>query len=76
MEKSFITLLKENWLIIGFVGQFILTFGFLQTTVHENKLRIEKLESTKVQDALNIAEINSRLSSIETSLIFIRESLK
>lgn len=76
MNNSFITLLKENWLLIGFVGQFVLTFGFLQTTVHENRIRIEKLENNKVQDALIIAEINSRLSSIETSLIFIREAVK
>jgi hypothetical protein len=76
MNKTFWNLLKENWVIILTVGSFIVTVLSLQDGYKNHESRIEKLENTKVTDALNIAEINSRLSSIETSLIFIKEAVK
>jgi hypothetical protein len=76
MNKSFLTLLKENWIFIVVIGQFILTIGLLQTTVKDHEERIGQLERERVTEALSISEINSRLASIETSLIFIKEALR
>lgn len=76
MNKSFITLLKENWVIIVVIGQFVISMLTLQGGFNDHERRIVKLEETKITDALNISEINSRLASIETSLVFIKEAVK
>lgn len=76
MNKPLLTLLKENWIIIVVVGQFLFTVFTLQGGFKDHEARIIKLEETRVLNALNISEINSRLSSIETSLVFIKEALK
>lgn len=76
MNKSLLTLLKENWIIIVVVGQFLFTVYTLQNGFKDHENRLVKLEETRVLNALNISEINSRLASIETSLVFIKEALK
>lgn len=76
MEKSFLRLLKENWVIIVVIGQFLFTVYTLQNGFTNHEARITKLEDNQRTEALVISEINSRLSSIETSLIFIKEALK
>ena len=76
MNKSFTSLIKENWILLAFLVQLILTWGFLQNSVTNHEERIKTLESERVSEALSISEINSRLSSIETSLIFIKEALR
>tara|TARA_R110000868_G_scaffold405125_2_gene684120 strand:+ start:123 stop:353 length:231 start_codon:yes stop_codon:yes gene_type:complete len=76
MNKSLLTLLKDNWIIIVVIGQFLFTVYTLQNGFTDHENRISELELTKVTNALNISEINSRLASIETSLVFIKEALK
>ena len=76
MNKSFLTLLKENWIIIVVIGNAIITITTLQGGFRNHEDRILKLENNNVDNALVISEINSRLSSIETSLVFIKEAVK
>jgi hypothetical protein len=76
MNKSFLTLLKENWVVMAFIVQLVMTWGFLNSSVIDHEERIDRLETSKEQNALIVAEINSRLSSIETSLKFIEKQLK
>jgi hypothetical protein len=76
MNKQLWILLKENWIFVVVIGQFIVTFGVLQTVVKDHDARIKTLETEKVASALSISEINSRLASIETSLIFIKEAVR
>jgi hypothetical protein len=76
MDKSFITLLKENWIIIVVIGQFIVNMGYINNAINQHEKRISVLETSKEQNALIVAEINSRLASIETSLKFIEKQLK
>jgi len=76
MNKSLGVLLKENWIFIVVIGQFILTFGFIQNSVNDHEERLKRLENERISEALAISEINSRLSSIETSLLFIKDALK
>ena len=76
MNSSFISLLKENWVIIVTMGSILLFFGYVQTAIPNHEDRIRALEVNKEQNALLIAEINSRLASIETSLKFIEKQLR
>lgn len=75
--------LRDNWIIFAFIGQLIFNYATTQVRitnlredVERNNSRIVKLEEKSVSDALNTAEINSRLASIETSLIFIKEAVR
>lgn len=76
MNKPFFTFLKENWVIIVVIGQFILNMGYINNALTEHDKRIVILENNKEQNALVVSEINSRLASIETSLKFIERQLK
>jgi len=76
MNKSFLTLLKENWMIIIVIGNAIMTVTALQGGFRNHEERISKLEVYRDNETVVLSEIQSRLASIETSLIFIKEALK
>lgn len=68
--------LKEYWFAYAFAVQLILTWGYINHSIKNHEARIEKLEVDQETNEVNLAEINSRLASIETSLKFIEKSLK
>jgi galactokinase len=76
MQKPLLTFIKENWILIVVVAQFILNMGYINNALTQHEKRIIVLENTKEQNAIIISEINSRLASIETSLKFIEKTLR
>lgn len=73
---SFLKLIKENWIFIVVIVQFLYNVFTLQDGFDNHENRIVQLEKNQASEVLVISEINSRLASIETSLVFIKEILQ
>lgn len=81
--KNPIVHLKEYWVIYAFATQLVFNYaGFINfketisNEVFRNENRIEKLEALSQTNVATQSEINSRLASIETSILYIREALR
>lgn len=75
MEKSF-KIAKEYWVILVVIGQFIFTIFTLQTGYKDHEKRIATLEQYREKEVIVLTDIQSRLASIETSILFIKDRLR
>ena len=75
MEKP-LKMVKEYWVILLVIGQFIFTVFTLQTGFKDHEKRIATLEQYREKEVVVLTDIQSRLASIETSILFIKERLK
>jgi hypothetical protein len=81
--ENTLSFIAKYWVVFGFAAQIIFNYSaylaFKEETgksIESIVERVEKIEDKSVKDALVIAEINARLSSIETSLLFIKDALR
>ena len=75
-DKGIIQHLKEYWLIYGFVAQLIINYTATSQTLADHNRRLIELEKKQESEELIITEIRTKLASIETSLIYIKDALK
>jgi len=68
--------LKENWIILGFLVQIVVTWTLFSANITEHDKRLVKLEEYRDAESIVLNDIQTRLASIETSLVFIKERLK
>lgn len=83
MDKHLWEHIKEYWLIYAFIGQLIVSYTLTTQSIESNKISIEanqarivKLEQAQDSEAIVLSDIKSKLASIETSILFIRERVK
>jgi len=74
---------KEYWIIYAFLVQLIISYTVINQSIKDNTRdieavanRVERIEQNEDKSALIIAEINSRLSSIDTAILFIKEKVR
>lgn len=76
MDSSFFKTLKNNWAItlafIALVGSWAVT-GYRLTNVEE---RTSALERKQESEEIILTEIRTKISSIETSILFIKDRVK
>jgi hypothetical protein len=75
-SKNLLETLKDNWMVVAFIVQLIVTYALLNSTVANHEQRIVKLEDYREKESIVLADIQSRLASIETSIMFIKERLR
>lgn len=75
-NKNMLRHLKEYWVIYAFIAQLIATFVMNQQDHLNFTERIEKLEHYREAETVLLSDIQSRLASIETSLMFIKERVR
>lgn len=73
MEFKFI---RANWPILVALAVLISQWGVYVYISKNHENRITRLEQNQTAEALVISEINSRLASIETSILFIKDRVK
>lgn len=76
MESKSLNFIKTNWIVLAFLAQIIGTWFVLNNTVNDHEKRISDLENYREQETLVLTDIQSRLASIETSILFIKDRLK
>ena len=68
--------IKEYWLLYAFIAQLVITVA-LNGADHENfEKRITKLEKSQNEEQIILTDIQTRLSSIETNLEWIKRNLR
>lgn len=75
-NRSIITHIKDNWILYAFIAQLITTFVLNNADHLQFRKDIEELQNYRNDESIILVDIKTRLSSIETSLVFIKESLK
>ncbi len=73
---SLLKLIKENWIFIIVIVQFVYTVFTLQNNFQDHEKRIISLETKQEKEDIVLNDIRSRLASIETSLVFIKDRLQ
>ena len=76
MENNPFSFIKNNWVILIFIVTIIMNWTLTLSTVASHAQRIEKIE--KLQEARDITyqQIQTDISSIKTSIIYIERALK
>jgi len=74
---------KEYWIIYAFLVQLIISYTVINESIKDNTrdigvltLRVERLEVNEDANALVVSQINSRLSSIDTAILFIKDRVR
>lgn len=68
--------IKSYWLIYAFCVQLVMSYTIAEASISDHERRIGVLESSEVTRGVVLAEINSRLASIETAIKFIEKAMK
>ena len=75
-ERGIVNHIKEYWIIYAFAGQLIMNYTVTNQTLKDHTKRIEKLETKAESTDIVVTEIRTKLSSIETSILYIKEAVK
>lgn len=76
MDTGLTKHLKNYWIIYAFIVQIIVGWTLVGARLESLEIITARHEIKIEANALNGAEINSRLASIETSLEFIKAQLR
>ena len=75
--------IKDYWIIYAFLVQLVISYTVINQSITDNTrdiqsvvFRVERIEENEDGNALIIAQINSRLASIDTAILFIKEKVR
>ena len=75
--------IKDYWIIYAFLVQLVISYTVINQSIKYNardiqtvSFRVERIEENEDGNALIIAQINSRLASIDTAILFIKEKVR
>ena len=68
--------IKNYWAVIAFIGGVITQWAVHRGTLTDHERRIEKLETNEDARSIILADIQTRLASIQTTLEFLTNKKK
>lgn len=74
-DKTTISHIAKYYTIYAVIVSLIVTWTTMLIRLDSQHVRIENLEVQSHANEIGLAEINSRLASIETSLEFIKKAI-
>ena len=74
-NKNILTHVKDNWILYAFIAQLIATFVINNADHIQFRKDITELQDYRKNETLQLADIQTRLASIETSIKYIERKL-
>ena len=68
--------IKDYWILYAFIVQLVVNFTITGQTLEDHAERIQTLEKKQESEEILLSEIRTKLSSIETSILFIKDAIK
>lgn len=75
-NKNFITLIKENWIILAFIAQLITSYALTGENMKNLDVRVTALENKQEKEEVVLLQIQTDVASIKTSIKYIEQSLR
>ena len=75
-NRNIISHIKDNWIVYAFIVQLISTFIINNADHLLFDKRITKLEDYRESETIVLTDLQTRLSAIETNILWIKERLR
>lgn len=75
-NKNILSHIKDNWIVYAFAVQLVISYTITNQTLQDHTQRIEALEKKQEAEEVILTEIRVQLSSIQATVLSIKESIK